>query len=209
MTLAAKLWLAPTISERAKMPQNPSPRLPTRLGALIFRVKATGLQIRRGWQNWRHGIRRHSQIPSDNFPFLWAEIRSPLWDETGAIEAALQQGKVQNLRRAVTKINQVLVPANQTFSFWAQIGRATKRGGFASGRLLREGCLMPAIGGGLCQLSNALYQAALDCDLEIVERYAHSRVVPGSASESGRDATVAWNYIDLRFRAIHDFCIEA
>jgi hypothetical protein len=33
----------------------------------------------------------------------------------------------------------------------------------------------------------------------IVERHAHSRVIPGSLAEQNRDATIFWNYIDLRF----------
>jgi hypothetical protein len=77
------------------------------------------------------------------------------------------------------------------------------------GRLLREGCLIPAVGGGLCQLSNALYEVALQAQLEIVERWGHSHIVPGSAAACGRDATVAWNYIDLRFRSAQDMLIEA
>jgi hypothetical protein len=40
---------------------------------------------------------------------------------------------------------------------------------------------------------------ALQAGCRIVERHAHSFRVPGSAAESGRDATVAWNYVDLRF----------
>lgn len=64
-------------------------------------------------------------------------------------------------------------------------------------------------GGGLCQLSNALYAAALDAGAGIVERHAHSQLVPGSAAEQGRDATVFWNYLDLRFRLPVPFEIEA
>ena len=59
--------------------------------------------------------------------------------------------------------------------------------------------MMPAVGGGLCQLSNALYDAALPAGCQIVERHAHSGPCPGSAAAAGRDATVAWNYVDLRF----------
>jgi hypothetical protein len=54
------------------------------------------------------------------------------------------------------------------------------------------------------KLSNALYQVALDSGCEIVERHRHSRTVPGSATAAGRDATVAWNYVDLRFRPAVD-----
>ena len=62
--------------------------------------------------------------------------------------------------------------------------------GFVAGRELREGCMVSSIGGGLCQLSNALYAAALEAGCEIVERHAHSKVVPGSLAERGLDATV-------------------
>jgi hypothetical protein len=67
---------------------------------------------------------------------------------------------------------------------------------------------VPAIGGGLCQLSGLLYQAALEAGLEIVERHGHSRVVPGSSAEQDLDATVFWNYVDLRFRGNSDWRIE-
>jgi hypothetical protein len=83
-----------------------------------------------------------------------------------------------------------------------------ERRGYVGGRELREGCLVPSIGGGLCQLSNALYDAALRAGFEIVERHAHTATVAGSLAEIGRDATVFWNYIDLRFRPEQDVRIE-
>jgi hypothetical protein len=69
--------------------------------------------------------------------------------------------------------------------------------------------MIPAVGGGLCQLSNALYEAALDSGCTIIERHAHSSVIAGSAAAAGKDATVAWNYVDLRFRPIQDIRIVA
>ena len=77
------------------------------------------------------------------------------------------------------------------------------------GRELREGCLIPTIGGGLCQLSNALYDLALKCSCEIIERHAHTAVVPGSQAEYGRDATIFWNYVDFRFRPRQSLLIRA
>src|SRR5438874_397756 len=49
---------------------------------------------------------------------------------------------------------------------------------------------------------------ALTAGLEIVERHAHSQRVPGSMAATGRDATVFWNYVDLRLRAPFDWQIE-
>ncbi|HET7228812.1 MAG TPA: VanW family protein [Longimicrobium sp.] len=140
---------------------------------------------------------------------MLAESVSSLWTEDGAGELPLVAGKVHNLRLALRRIHGVEIPAGAVFSFWAQVGRASRRRGFVAGRELREGCLIPSVGGGLCQLSNALYHTALQAGCEIVERHAHSRAVPGSQAEAGRDATVFWNYVDLRFRAPGPLRVEA
>jgi hypothetical protein len=133
---------------------------------------------------------------------------SDLWTGRDPREQALTLGKIQNLRQAARSLNGVVVPAGKLFSFWAHIGRPTRSRGYAPGRELREGCIIPSVGGGLCQLSNALYDAALHANFEVVERHAHSKVIPGSLAEKGRDATVFWNYVDLRFRSNEPFRIE-
>lgn len=114
----------------------------------------------------------------------------------------LTAGKVENLRIAAQAFHEVEIPAGEIMAFWRQLGRTTRRKGYQTERELREGCIVPAVGGGLCQLSGLLYQAALEAGLEIIERHGHSRVVPGSDAERDLDATVFWNYVDLRFR--HD-----
>jgi len=173
--------------------------------ATLFRLRRTVLEAAT-----RQNIVKHQ--PADDLarePIL-AHITSPLWNGlSGPKEYALTAGKIQNLRMAVRAINGVEVPAGEVFSFWRQIGRTTKSRGYVNGRELREGCLIKSVGGGLCQLSNGLYEAALDAGLEIVERHAHSRIVPGSRAASERDATVFWNYVDLRFRSERPFRVEA
>jgi hypothetical protein len=185
-------------------------RLPTRLGTIVFRGKAALLQLRRGTGNFfDRGLRRFpSGSELTGLPVI-AESKTPLWTEAAAEEQFLQAGKIQNLRLAVKRINGLEIPAESVFSFWKHVGRAGRLHGYVAGRELREGCIIPNVGGGLCQLSNALYDAALQANFEIVERYAHTQVVSGSLAEQGRDATVFWNYVDLRFRAPFAFRIEA
>jgi hypothetical protein len=182
---------------------------PTRLSAAIFSLKAAGLRGKRFVLDQKSPGRRLGAGQKKDYPNLLAEFRSPLWAAESRVENSLQQGKVQNLRRACFRLNHVLVPKGEVFSFWKQIGKATRSAGFVEGRELREGCLIPSIGGGLCQLSNALYELALRSDCEIVERHAHTSVVPGSAAEQGRDATVFWNYVDFRFRPRQDLLITS
>jgi len=174
--------------------------MPSRFGQIVFATKASGLRLRRLWRDRASGVRKYDTGYLDEFPHVLAEIRSPLFSGSTGAERTLELGKVQNLRIASRMLDGIVIPAGETFSFWRQIGRCAARRGFTHGRQLQEGCLIPAIGGGLCQLSNALYQAALSARCEIVERHAHSQVIPGSAAERGLDATVAWNYVDLRFR---------
>jgi hypothetical protein len=182
---------------------------PSRWSALIFSAKVLAFRLQRFLVDLRTGPRRLKKSEGARFPAIVGESRTKLWSDERPEEHAYQLGKVQNLRRAVDALDGVLVPAGTVFSFWQQIGRASRRRGFVTGRMLQQGCLVPATGGGLCQLSNALYEAALQVECEIVERHAHSRLIAGSAAASGRDATVAWNYVDLRFRPHTPIRIEA
>lgn len=174
--------------------------VPNRWSSLVFGAKVVAYRVRRLLVDLAWGPRRLARSPAPERAPVIAECRSPLWPDTRPEEQVYQFGKVHNLRRAAVLLDGVVVPAGAIFSFWKQIGRASRSRGFVTGRMLQQGCLVPAAGGGLCQLSNALYDAALRAGCEIVERHAHSRRVTGSAAALGRDATVAWNYVDLRFR---------
>lgn len=166
-------------------------------------------RIRRGIADFFSRLRRCEKMHDGPYSLVAGESRSKLWSDDRLAEAAFQRGKVQNLRMAVQQLDCALLLPGQVFSFWMQIGRPTKERGYVIGRMLQQGCLIAAVGGGLCQLSNALYDAALQSGCEIIERHAHSRVVPGSAAAVGRDATVAWNYVDLRFRSQVPLLIRA
>lgn len=185
-------------------------KVPSRWNALVFGAKTAALRGRRGLTEIGRRPDRHPQASELRDAAVVAEIRSPLWSgPAGAAEHDLTAGKIHNLRLAVRALDGIEVPAGAVFSFWRQIGRASRRRGFVAGRELREGCLVASTGGGLCQLSNGLYEAALAAGFEIIERHAHSRLVPGSRAAAGRDATVFWNYVDLRFRSRAAFRIEA
>ncbi|HEY0459578.1 MAG TPA: VanW family protein [Pyrinomonadaceae bacterium] len=188
----------------------PEKRIHTRPQALVFRAKAFLLQLKRGAENlFDSEIRRFPKSENLLYQPVIAESKTPLWTESAPAEQILLAGKVHNLRLAVSRLDGLEIPAGATFSFWKQTGRAGASKGYVAGRELREGCIVPNIGGGLCQISNALYDAALAANFEIVERHAHTQIIAGSLAERGRDATVFWNYVDLRFRSSKPFRIEA
>jgi hypothetical protein len=177
-----------------------------------FQAKATAFRIRRSAAEvlGRAAVSRHVKGEALAAAPVLALVSSPLWPKlAGEKDRALTAGKIHNLRRAIRHLDGIEIPAGHLFSFWRQIGRTTRSRGFVEGRELREGCLIASVGGGLCQLSNALFEAALSAGFDIVERHAHSRVISGSRASVERDATVFWNYVDLRFRSSQPFRIEA
>jgi len=120
---------------------------------------------------------------------------------------SLQQNKIANLLIAGETVDGVTISPGESFSFWRLVGRTSRRKGYLPGMTIVDGRLSVATGGGLCQLSNALYWVALHLGCTISERHRHSfdcfpdsyRSVP-----FGAGATVNYNYVDLRFRNVSE-----
>ncbi|MCC8155378.1 MAG: VanW family protein [Tannerellaceae bacterium] len=175
----------------------------------VFHLKSYLLIFKRSISNLSDKTKKYtSGTKLTNAPIL-SISESALWNKDDNKDNwILTAGKIENLRIASRNLHGIEVPAGKTFSFWKQVGKLTCKKGYVPGRELREGCIIPSIGGGICQLSNALYDAACKAGFEIQERHKHTKVIKGSLAEQNRDATVKWNYIDLRFRAPIDFRIE-
>jgi len=185
------------------------PPLPTRMQSLVFLLKSKLLQAERALKNLSRPVARHPYGEHLMDASVCAETRTHLWNQPDGAEFSLTAGKVQNLRVACRLLNGTVIPANGIFSFWGQLGRITKRAGYTTGRELRSGCLVPNLGGGLCALSGLLYEAAVLSGCEIIERHGHSRFLPGVTPNPRRDATIFWNYVDLRFKVPAPMRIEA
>lgn len=176
----------------------------------IFHFKASCLSFRRGLHNACCGqVKKFPRGDALRDEPTIARHEGKLWNpDDNPLNWRLTAGKVHNLRTAARMIDGIEIPAGETFSFWAHVGRPSRRRGFVVGRAVREGCIVPTVAGGLCQLSNALYDAALKAGFEIIERHRHSEVIKGSLAEQDRDATIKWNYVDLRFRSSRPVRIE-
>jgi vancomycin resistance protein VanW len=115
----------------------------------------------------------------------------------------LQVNKIANLKLAVVKLDGIHVPPGRIFSFWDIVGRTSARKGYRKGMALMDGRVTLSTGGGLCQLSNALYWTALHLGCTITERHRHSFDIFPDTKRTlpfGSGATVSYNYVDLAFR---------
>lgn len=113
--------------------------------------------------------------------------------------------RVHNIELAASKINNYLLEPGDVFSFNKTIGNPTAKKGYKLANVIVGNKLVPGIGGGICQISSTLYNAAVLADLEIVERYSHRLTVP--YIDPGRDATVSYASKDLSFRNNKDHYI--
>ncbi|MBP7176078.1 MAG: VanW family protein [Thermoclostridium sp.] len=117
------------------------------------------------------------------------------------------EDRVHNIKIAAEDINHTILEPDEVFSFNEIIGRRTEPKGYEEAPiLLGNGEKGEGTGGGICQVSTTLYNAALMAELKIVERHRHSEQVP--YVEEGKDATVVYNSKDLRFQNNRDYPIE-
>lgn len=107
--------------------------------AAIFRIKASLLQLKRGFENFLDSKTEQQKISGElkTAPVI-AESKTPLWTESAEEEQFLLAGKVHNLRLVAKKINGLEIPAGEIFSFWKNVGQASRLKGFVVGRELRE-----------------------------------------------------------------------
>lgn len=115
---------------------------------------------------------------------------------------SLQLYKVHNLKKACAKLDCAVLKRGETFSFWHQVGHVSPLNGYKKSASVIDGELRTAFGGGLCQLSNALYWCALHCGCAITERHRHGLdIFPDSMRTVpfGCGASVMNNFLDFRF----------
>lgn len=108
------------------------------------------------------------------------------------------KGRINNIKIAVRRINGYKLNPGETFSFNRVVGKRSRDAGFRKAKVIVNGETVLGTGGGICQVSSTLYNAAVKCDMKIVERHKHPRDV--YYVPSGKDATVVYNELDFRFR---------
>lgn len=116
------------------------------------------------------------------------------------------KGQRHNAIRSAARIDGAVIPPRGVFSFNERVGTFTQDQGYRKAPVSYNGQLITTWGGGVCQTSSTLYNAALAAGMRIVERHAH-QFAPAYVPP-GRDAAVAYRNIDLRFLNPYDFPVR-
>ena len=110
------------------------------------------------------------------------------------------------MKLAAEKINGVILQPGQTFSYNDVVGQRTKANGFKEAGAYSGGQVVQEVGGGICQVSSALYYCAMVSNLKINTRTCH--YFPVAYIEPGMDATVSWGGPDFAFRNSTNYPIK-
>ena len=98
-------------------------------------------------------------------------------------------GRCENITIAASLIDGVTMQPYGEFSFNATVGKRTEEAGFQQAKIILNGEYVLGVGGGVCQVSTTLYNAALKSGLEVTEFHPHSLQV--SYVAPSRDAMVS------------------
>ncbi len=106
--------------------------------------------------------------------------------------------RAHNIALAAAALNGCVLAAGETFSFNARTGPRTAEQGYREAPVILEGEFVAGVGGGVCQVSTTLYNAALLAGMQIAEYHPHSLAV--GYVEPSFDAMVSGTACDLKFR---------
>lgn len=120
------------------------------------------------------------------------------WDRIGGYTTYYSEkdvGRCANIAIAAALVDGITLQPYGEFSFNATVGRRTEEAGFQQAKIIANGEYVLGVGGGVCQVSTTLYNAALKAGLTVTEFHAHSLRV--GYVEPSRDAMVS-SHCDLK-----------
>lgn len=115
------------------------------------------------------------------------------------------ENRAENIRIAAKFLSGALIRNGEVFSFNERVGVRTPERGYMQAPTLSSAGVVMDWGGGVCQVSTTLYNAALLADFKVVERSAHYD--PPGYVPVGQDATVADGQIDLKLKNTREHAV--
>ncbi len=110
--------------------------------------------------------------------------------------------RIFNIGLASSRVNGILIPPGEIFSFNNTVGEISGATGYKQAYVINNGKTVLDDGGGVCQVSTTIFRAALNAGLPIIARTAHAYRVGyyEQGYPPGLDATVFAPSVDLQFK---------
>lgn len=108
-----------------------------------------------------------------------------------------------NIGRAAQVMNGTVLKPGDTFSLNGVVGERTAANGFVEGYIIQGGKFKKELGGGVSQVATTTYNAMFFAGLKDVQHQPHTLYI--DRYPAGREATVAWPSLDLKFTNDTDY----
>jgi len=108
-----------------------------------------------------------------------------------------EPNRIHNVQLVSQLLDKHVIAPGETFSFNGATGARTADKGFLEAPVIINGELKTGLGGGVCQVSTTVFNAAYEAGLPILARTNHALYI--SHYPQGRDATVNYPDTDLKF----------
>lgn len=162
-------------------------------------VAATMLNVDRVMQSMKSG--RAAIVAETTEPEITYEENQNVTDLIGSYTTkytAYDKNRNTNLVVGCKYINGTVIAPGEVFSAMEGLGEQTYARGYRDAGVYVNGKVEAGMGGGVCQITSTLYNAAIYAELDIVERSPHSMTV--GYVPLGRDAAIADTYKDLKIK---------
>ena len=126
---------------------------------------------------------------------------TPVETEVASFSTKLSgdSARLNNINTTCNTINGTTISNGQSFSFNSIVGQPSAEKGYQEADVIVDKKVEKGFGGGNCQVSTTIYNAALEVEgIEVTERHPHKKKV--TYIEEGKDAAVSYSGgLDLKF----------
>ena len=146
--------------------------------------------------------RRVARLPVATAPAAVTTARARAMGIVGLVSSYTTEyggvpNRIHNVQLVARLVDDKLIAPGAEFSFNKTTGERTAAKGFLVAPVIVNGELTTGLGGGVCQVSTTVFNAAFEAGVKITARTNHALYI--SHYPQGRDATVDYPDVDLRF----------
>ncbi len=174
--------------------------VPDRPGVRLDAVRAADAVLAAALR--RTPERRVAQLPVETAPAKLTTAAARAMGIDGLVSTYTTEyggvpNRIHNVQLVARLVDDKLIAPGAEFSFNKTTGERTAAKGFLVAPVIVNGEVTTGLGGGVCQVSTTVFNAAFEAGVKITERTNHALYI--SHYPQGRDATVNYPDVDLRF----------